>query len=60
MPSWWKMVKTLQILGSGFFFVDLTPTEGTKKKYADLLAYINYNTYLCNIKLKQHDRYIWR
>lgn len=22
------------------------------KKYADLLAYINYNTYLCNIKLK--------
>lgn len=33
---------------------------GTKKKYADLLAYINYNTYLCNIKLKQHDRYIWR
>lgn len=31
-----------------------------KKKYADLLAYINYNTYLCNIKLKQHDRYIWR
>lgn len=37
-----------------------TPTEGTKKKYADLLAYINYNTYLCNIKLKQYDRYIWR
>lgn len=36
------------------------PAEGTKKKYADLLAYINYNTYLCNIKLKQHDRYIWR
>ena len=33
---------------------------GTKKKYADLLAYINYNTYLCNIKLKQYDRYIWR
>lgn len=27
---------------------------------ADLLAYINYNTYLCNIKLKQYDRYIWR
>lgn len=27
-----------------------SPTEGTKKKYADLLAYINYNTYLCNIK----------
>lgn len=34
--------------------------RGYKKKYADLLAYINYNTYLCNIKLKQHDRYIWR
>ena len=40
--------------------VGSTPTEGTKKKYADLLAYINYNTYLCNIKLKQYDRYIWR
>lgn len=36
------------------------PHGGTKKKYADLLAYINYNTYLCNIKLKQYDRYIWR
>ena len=33
--------------------VGSTPTGGTKKKkYADLLAYINYNTYLCNIKLK--------
>lgn len=31
-----------------------------KKKYADLLTYINYNTCLCNIKLKQYDRYIWR